>query len=138
MKKRTVIVVFAVLCVFVAAWGLIRILRLTPEEQSIPQLVPNLQPLDGGGSNEQENPRVMEPALKISDDQAIEIAKNTLKANVHVKYCQEREIVVERRDGRILVFFPVRLKPGERGPDYAELIFIDAETGEVLLRLSGS
>jgi hypothetical protein len=136
MKKRTVFVAFAVLCIFVSAWVLIRILRLTPEEQSIPQLVPNLQPLDGGRSNEQENTRVMEPALKISDDQAIEIAKRTVEN--YVKYCQEGEIVVERRDGRIHVIFPLRLNPvWDKHPDYAALVIIDAETGEVLLAARG-
>jgi hypothetical protein len=76
----------------------------------------------------------------IQDDQAIAIARKVIG---DIRYDEKGEIRVDRLEGKIRVVFPFRKRtppPGMRstGPDYAAEVYIDAESGEVLLTLQGS
>jgi len=73
---------------------------------------------------------------RISDAAAVEAARKAIRG--HVTLPGNAEVRITADDDRVVVEFPRRNAPGERGPDYEARVTLDARTGEVLEILGGS
>lgn len=71
----------------------------------------------------------------ISDEQAIAIARDTIRGKVELS--EPEHITIARHDDEIVVTFERDNPPGVRGADFDAQVTLDAYTGEVIEILGG-